>query len=52
MKLLDWLLVLLLAAGTFFAVRRMLLDRKKGRCCGCCAGCRAYADCMKKAKGH
>ena len=35
---LDILLVLLVAAALFFAVRRLLRDKKQGKCsCGCSA---------------
>ena len=50
MKPIDILLLILLAAAVFLAVRSIHRTRKQG--CGCgCAGCSRRADCGKKTDG-
>ena len=41
MSLLDGLLLALEALAAGLAVRKILRDRRAGKCCGCCASCAA-----------
>ncbi len=47
MNLWDALILLLIAAALFFAVRRVRKERSSG-CGSSCAGCPGYARCAKK----
>lgn len=51
MGLLDWILIALVAAGLFFAVRHII--KHKGGCCGggSCSGCGGDCErCTMKCK--
>ena len=41
MNFLDLLLLGAVALALFFALRKILRDKKQGKCCGHCAGCGA-----------
>ncbi len=41
MGILDFLLLTAVAAGLFLALRKILRDKKQGKCCGSCTGCGA-----------
>ena len=48
MNLIDIVLLAILAVAVFFALRRIVLDRRAGRSCGGnCAGCQL--DCKKRS---
>ncbi len=51
MNLFDFLILAALALCTFFALRRILRDKKQGKCCGTCAGCGGCAGCSRNAAG-
>lgn len=44
MQILDWALLALIVLAAGLAVRRMLRDRRAGKCCGNCAGCAARCN--------
>lgn len=37
--------LMLVAAGAFFAIRSLRKSRKAGRCCGCSGGCAGCTKC-------
>ena len=41
MQLTDWALLALIALTAALAVRKIIRDRRAGKCCGNCAGCAA-----------
>ena len=46
MRLVDYLLLALLAVGVFLAIRKMVKRKREGSFCGCggnCAGCSGCA---------
>jgi len=52
MKLLDYLILALVALVLFLAIRRSVKKRASGAACGCggCAGCSARENCPEQAK--
>jgi len=51
MRVVDYLILALVAGILFFAVRRSIRRKASGACSGCgggCAGCTARTDCAKQ----
>jgi len=48
MNILDWLLLLAVAAGVFAALRSSLRRKKRGGCCGCSGGCAGCSGCPRR----
>ena len=44
MQILDYILLALTAFAAALAVRRIIRDRRAGKCCGNCAGCTAHCN--------
>ena len=48
----DILLTLLIAAALFFSLRKIVLDRRRGKGCSCgCGGCLSQSSCHSDRKG-
>lgn len=44
MHILDWALLALIVFAAGLAVRKIIRDRRAGKCCGNCAGCAAHCS--------
>lgn len=44
MQISDYILLALIAFAAGLAVRKIIRDRRAGKCCGNCAGCTAHCD--------
>ena len=53
MKVLDYLILALVALVLFLVIRHSVKKRASGTACGCggCAGCSASGNCPSQAKG-
>jgi len=48
MNIYDYLLLALIAAGAFFALRAVVRQKKRGGgCSGCCGSCASCSACKK-----
>lgn len=50
MQILDWALLALIVFAAGLAVRRIIRDRRAGKCCGNCAGCAVHCDAARAAR--
>lgn len=48
MTVLDCILIIGIAVGLVFAVRSVLRDFLRGKCCGCCEDCKFCSGDKKK----
>ena len=51
MQFLDYILLALIAFAAALAVRKIIRDRRAGKCCGNCAGCTTHCSAARAARG-
>ena len=51
MQILDYILLALIFLAAGLAVRKIVRDKRAGKCCGCnCAGCTVHCDAANTAR--
>lgn len=50
MQISDYILLALIAFAAALAVRKIMRDRRAGKCCGSCAGCAANCNAANIAR--